>query len=92
MQLFGVEAVYVKGNVPKDKVLIQKRDPRIPLFNLEEFKCPKFEEAYHRPEGKVRFFTLWIPKDIPDRDKCIRHGKNYSISWDPRLLMFNSEL
>ena len=88
-----VEALYAKGNAPTDKVLIQKCDPRIPLFNLEEFKSPKFEGAYHRPEDEVRFFAQWIPKDIPDRDKSIRHGKkNYSISWDHRFWMFKCEL
>ena len=89
---FGVEALYVKGNVPTDKVLIQKCDPRIPLFNLEEFKCPKFEGGYHRPEDEVRFFAQWIPKNIPDREKSIRHVKNYPTSCDHRLWMFKSEL
>ena len=34
MPFFGVEALYIKVNMPKDKGLIKKCDPKILLFNL----------------------------------------------------------
>ena len=65
--------------MPTDKILIQNSDPRIPLFNLEEFKFRKFEGAYDCSEDKVKVFAQWIPRDIPDLDKCTQHSNNYAI-------------
>ena len=52
-----MEALYIKGNVPSNKLLIKNCDPRIPVFNLEEFKYPKLEGAYLCPEDEAKFFA-----------------------------------
>lgn len=73
---FGVQAVYVKGNVPTDKLLLEKCDKNIALFNLEDFKCEKYLHSVHDPEDEVRYFAQWIPEKIPDMEKCIRYPKS----------------
>jgi hypothetical protein len=72
---FGVTALYVKGNVPSDKLLIEKCKSDIPLFNLEDFGCEKFPGKIHNPEDEVRFFSKWIPIHIPSRNMCVRYSK-----------------
>ena len=89
-----VEALYVKGNVPRDKVLIKNSDLKIPFFNLGKLNCLRFEGSYHFPEDEVRFFARWTPRAILDRDKCIQHGKKKAcyIKGRPVCGCFNSEL
>jgi hypothetical protein len=71
---FGVRAVYVKGSVPTDKVLIEKCDINIPLFNLEDFNCEKYPHSIQDPEDEVRFFAQWILSKMPDIAKSIRNS------------------
>jgi hypothetical protein len=92
---FGVKALYVKGIVPTDKLMILEYDINIPLFNLEDFGCEKYPNAIHRPIDEVRFFMQWVPEKIPHVDKCVRYplmqNKTHPISWDHRMWMSNDE-
>ena len=53
MQFFGAEAVYVKGNIPMDKLLIAESDKHIPLFNFEDFCCEKYLHSIHDQEDEI---------------------------------------
>ena len=54
---FYVTALYAKGNVPTDILLIDKCKSDITIFNLEDFNCEKFPSKIHNPEDEVRFFS-----------------------------------
>ena len=54
---FGAKVLFVRGNSPTDKILIEKCEPKILLFNLEQFNCPRLEGTHHQPENEVRYFT-----------------------------------
>ena len=67
--------MFVKGNVPTDKLLIVKSKPNILQFNLEDIECPKYLYRIHNLEDEVRFFNAWIPRHIPSRNTCVRHSR-----------------
>ena len=94
---FGVIALYAKGNVPTDKLLIDKCKSDIPIFNLEDFNCEVFPSKIHNPEDEVRFFSRWVPINIPSRNMCIRYprkkknNKIRDIDWDHTKWMMNDD-
>ena len=94
---FGVTALYTKGNVPTDKLLIEKCKSDIPLFNLEDFSCEIFPSKIHSPEDEVRFFSKWVPIDIPSRNMCVRYPKKKKnkqirdIDWNHTEWMTNND-
>jgi hypothetical protein len=53
---FGVKALYGKGNVPTNKLMILECDINIPLFSLEDFGWEKYPNVIHRPIDEERFF------------------------------------
>jgi hypothetical protein len=79
MQFFSVQAVYVKRNMPTDKLLLGKCDKDIPLFNLEDFKYEIYLHSAHDPEDEVRYFAQWVPEKIPDTEKLHQITKDLNI-------------
>ena len=59
--------LYVKGNVPTEKLLLVKFDKHILLFNLEDFKCEKYQNSIHHPEDEARCFSEWVPEKVSDK-------------------------
>ena len=85
MQLLGVQAVYVKGYAPMNKLLIVEFDKHIPSFNLEDFIWEKYLLSIHDPEDKVRYFAQWMPEKILDKRKM------YHISEISTFAPFNKK-
>ena len=52
---FGVQALYIKGILPTDKILVVECDKHISLFNLEDFRCEKYPHSIHHPEDSSTF-------------------------------------
>jgi len=75
MQFLGVQAVYIKGYAPMNKLLIVECDKHIPSLYLAEFIWEKYLLSIHDPEDEVLYFPQWMPEKILDKRKCIRFPK-----------------